>query len=84
MDGIFFVVDTADRDRLSVVQEVLLEMVKHPLLRSRDIPFVVLANKQDLPNRVEEDDLRKIIQVDMLKSISSLQIYVKNTIGMSG
>lgn len=59
-------------------------MAKHPLLRHRDIPFVVLANKQDLFNRVEEDDLRKIIQVDMLKSISTMQFYVKNTIGVTG
>ena len=59
-------------------------MAKHPLLRHRDIPFVVLANKQDLPDRVEEDDLRKIVQIDMLKSISSMQFYVKNTIGKWG
>ena len=84
VDGIFFVVDTADRARLSVVQEILLAMAKHPLLRGREIPFVVLANKQDHLDRVDEEDLRKIIQVDLLKSISKLQFYVKNTIGKLG
>ncbi|TNV75364.1 hypothetical protein FGO68_gene13769 [Halteria grandinella] len=84
VDGIFFVVDTSDRARLSVVQEVLFEIAKHPLLRTRSIPFVVLANKQDHPDRVEEDDIRKILQVDLLKGMTQMQFYVKNTIGRTG
>ena len=61
-----------------------MEMAKHPLLRNRDIPFIVLANKQDLPGRVQEEDLKKIIQVDLLKSVSSMKFYVKDTIGIEG
>ncbi len=46
--------------------------------------MVVLANKQDSADRVEEEDLRKIFQVDLLKSTSRLRFFVKNTIGRTG
>ena len=84
IDGIFFVVDTSDRARLSVVQEILLAMAKHPLLKGREIPFVIVANKQDHPDHVDEEDLRKIIQVDLLKSVSKMSFFVKNAIGKHG
>jgi GTPase SAR1 family protein len=45
VDGIFFVVDSADKERLSIVQEILMEMSKHAVLRAREIPVIVLANK---------------------------------------
>jgi len=57
-------VDTADRERLSIVQEILMFMAKHPGLSQREIPFVILANKQDLDDSVDELILRKILQVD--------------------
>jgi len=47
VDGIFFVIDSTDKDRLNVVAEVLHEMAKHPGLQGRQIPFVILANKID-------------------------------------
>ncbi len=84
VDGIFFVVDTADRDRLSIVQELLMEMAKHPNLRDRQIPFVILANKQDLHGHVDEEDLKVIVQINMLKTVSKMQFFIKNTIGMHG
>jgi len=55
------VVDSADRTRLSIVQELLMEMAKHPILGRREIPVIVLANKQDIQGAVEEEDLKKII-----------------------
>ena len=48
VDGIFFVIDCSDRDRIAIAQEVLQEMARHPGLARRKIPFVILANKQDL------------------------------------
>lgn len=84
VDGIFFVVDTSDRERLSVVQEILLEMAKHPGLRERNIPFVILANKQDKEEALDELMLRKVLQVDQLKTLNNIKYFVKNTIGISG
>ena len=77
-------VDTADRDRLSIVQEVLMEMAKHPSLRDREIPFIILANKQDLKGHVDDEDLKIIVQLNSLKSITKMQYYIKNTIGVTG
>lgn len=39
-------------------------MAKHPGLREREIPFVVLANKQELEESVDELMLRKVLQID--------------------
>jgi signal recognition particle receptor subunit beta len=38
-----------------------MEMAKHPGLRDRSIPFVILANKQDLEDSVDELMLRKVL-----------------------
>jgi signal recognition particle receptor subunit beta len=61
-----------------------MEMAKHPNLRNRDIPFIILANKQDLPGRIDEEELKLIVQLNSLKSVSKLNWYVKNTIGVAG
>ena len=54
VDGIFFVIDCADRDRISIANEVLLEIARHPGLARRDIPLIILANKQDAENAIDE------------------------------
>ena len=61
VDGIFFVVDTTDRDRLPIVAEVLEEMARHPGLANRNIPFVILGNKADCEDSVDEKELTKFI-----------------------
>ena len=58
VDGIFFVVDASDLERLSVAQEILQEIVRHPGLEGRRIPLVILSNKQDLADKVDELQLR--------------------------
>ena len=45
VDGIFFVVDSADLERISIATEILYEMARHPGLQGRKIPFVILGNK---------------------------------------
>ena len=45
VDGILFVVDSTDKDRLPIVAEMLEEMARHPGLQNRNIPFLILANK---------------------------------------
>ena len=59
VDGILFVVDASDKDRLPIVAEILEEMARHPGLQNRNIPFLILANKQDLEDSVDESELRK-------------------------
>lgn len=60
-------------------------MVQHPTLEEREIPFVILANKQDVPGAVEEFKMRKILQIDRLKASNPyLNIYLKPCTGKSG
>lgn len=59
-------------------------MARHPGLVRRDIPFIILANKQDSPDSIDEVKLRKILQVDRLKIMNELRYYVKNTTGRAG
>ena len=56
-----FVVDCTDKERLSIVQEILENMANHPNLVKRKIPFLILANKQDDDSAINEIDLRKYI-----------------------
>ena len=51
-------VDASDYQRLSVAQEVLQEMARHSGLAGRHIPFIILSNKQDMPEKVDELQLR--------------------------
>ena len=45
-------------ERLTVAQEVLQEMARHPGLYGREIPLVILSNKQDLPDEDRVDELQ--------------------------
>lgn len=58
-------------------------MARHPALSDREIPLVILSNKQDLQDKVDELQLRQILQVERLKVLNQdLRIYVKDTIGI--
>jgi len=59
-------------------------MARHPGLQGRNIPFVILANKQDDDAAIDEIKLRRVLQVDRLKTMNDLKYFIKNTIGMTG
>jgi small GTP-binding protein len=48
-NGIVFVVDSADRERLGEAREELMKLHRDTSLHG-DVAFLVFANKQDLPN----------------------------------
>ncbi len=56
-DAVVFVVDSNDEQRLSGVNEELQKLMKHPYLEHA--PFLIFANKQDLPNALEASSLTK-------------------------
>jgi ADP-ribosylation factor family len=56
-----YVVDATDLERLSINQEVLHEMARHPGLQGRRIPFVICGNKQDNENALGEVKLRRAL-----------------------
>ena len=84
VDGVFFVVDSTDQDRLQIVQEMLEEMAKHPGFVGRQIPFIIVNNKTDCPEAMDDQELRKYVQMDKLKSLNYLKYDVKSVIGITG
>ena len=49
-DAVVFVVDSNDRNRFPEVRKELHHLINHPLISHA--PFLIFANKQDLPNAV--------------------------------
>ena len=55
-----FVIDSADRERIAISKQELDLMLQEEELRGA--PILVLANKQDLPNAMNEVEVRKRIK----------------------
>ena len=56
-------------------------MARHPGLVSRQIPFVILANKKDKEGAINHHDMYKILQIDRLKSMNDLKYSIVATEG---
>lgn len=54
-DGIVFVIDSADSDRIQTARSELRAMLGEEELQA--VPLLVLANKQDLPGAIDEAGL---------------------------
>lgn len=61
-DGVVFVVDSADRERFSIAKEELHTLMSHTDLNEK--PFLILANKQDLPQAVTKKELALELELD--------------------
>uniref|UniRef100_A0A7S4UQB9 Uncharacterized protein n=1 Tax=Paramoeba aestuarina TaxID=180227 RepID=A0A7S4UQB9_9EUKA len=55
--GVVFVVDSADKERMKDVRTELQNMLQAEPLRG--VPFLIFANKQDLPGAMNPKDLSK-------------------------
>jgi len=58
MDGIVFVVDGSDIDRLEIARHELIKILKLEKLRNR--PFIILVNKQDMDSAVNAIELKTL------------------------
>jgi ADP-ribosylation factor-like protein 1 len=54
-NAVVYVIDSADRERLDVARQELELMLQEEELRGA--PVLVLANKQDLPNAMNEQEV---------------------------
>ncbi|KAF5405008.1 ADP-ribosylation like factor [Paragonimus heterotremus] len=59
--GLIFIVDSSDVQRLDLACEQLWSVLSDPIMK--DIPVLVLANKQDLPTAVNVSDLEKRLKL---------------------
>jgi len=55
--GIIFVVDAADQQKLAEARSVLHGVLTKPTLKCRKIPMLVLCNKMDLPQALQPHDI---------------------------
>lgn len=69
--GIVFVLDSNDRDRFELAKEELHTLMSHKELN--DKPFLVLANKQDLPHAASKGE---VIDLLGLETVTWLPWYV--------
>jgi len=65
-DAVVFVVDSSDVDRFDIIKTELHTLVSHKELVGK--PFLILANKQDLPTAVSKDELASTLQLESIRS----------------
>merc|ERR1712079_27317 len=64
--GLIFVVDSNDRERIDEAQEELQEMLKEDELREAVV--LIFANKQDLPNAMNASELTEKLGLQQLRN----------------
>lgn len=77
--GLIFVVDSNDRERVSDARDELLRMLNEEDLR--DAAILIFANKQDLPNAMP---VAQIIEEMSLSSLTNRQWHVEATCATTG
>mmetsp|Transcript_52692 Transcript_52692/g.133779 ORF Transcript_52692/g.133779 Transcript_52692/m.133779 type:complete len:190 (+) Transcript_52692:46-615(+) len=79
--GIIFVVDCNDRERLDDARDELMSVLAEDELR--DVPLLVYANKQDLPNALNAADLTEQLRLWNTND-RQRQWYVQGTCALTG
>ncbi len=78
-DALIWVVDSADRERIAEAAEELQSLAREELLS--DAIFLVLANKQDLPNAMPTQELASALG---LTQMQNRNWYIQSTVASSG
>lgn len=65
-DGIVFVVDSVDMDRMEEARIELIQTVRN--CESAGVPILVLANKQDLPGARDHAEVEKLLNLQELSA----------------
>tara|TARA_Y100000817_G_scaffold127142_1_gene99692 strand:+ start:2861 stop:3394 length:534 start_codon:yes stop_codon:yes gene_type:complete len=64
-DALVFVIDSADKNRFPLVSKELNNLLTNPMIR--DIPILLFANKQDLPNAATTSDIASTLNLYAIK-----------------
>jgi GTPase SAR1 family protein len=80
LQGIIYVVDALDVDRVANVRDEFAQMLNHAAVKNRNIPILVFLNKMDIgdSDALTQDNVEKILVLYMLKvclSILSQESY---------
>lgn len=75
-DGIVFVLDSVDVERMEEAKMELVRMARSP--DNSGVPILVLANKQDLPGAKEPKELEKLLGLHELGS-NGFQNTIQNS-----
>ncbi|XP_045175468.1 ADP-ribosylation factor 3-like [Mercenaria mercenaria] len=78
-DGVIFVVDSADRERIHEAKEELMRVLDTQEMRH--VPLVVIANKQDLSGAVDSSYLAKTLG---LQQMSNRRWVIHDACAISG
>ena len=65
-EALIFVIDSCDKFRLPVVKQELIQLSAHADLG--DVPLLIYANKQDLPNALPPHDIAEALELDAIKT----------------
>merc|ERR1712187_972810 len=77
--GLIFVVDSSDRDRVEDAREELMKMLSEDEMR--DAVLLVFANKQDLPNAMSPAEISEKMG---LHNLRHRQWYIQGTCATTG
>ncbi|RNA07182.1 ADP-ribosylation factor-like [Brachionus plicatilis] len=80
-DGLFFVIDSSDTERINEAAEELHGILEHDSMRG--VPVVIIANKQDLPNAMNCSDLIQRLGLEKL-STSQNKWFIQNACAVNG
>lgn len=69
-DGIVFVVDSVDAERMEEAKVELLRCARCP--ENLGVPILIVANKQDLPGARDSDEVAKLMNLNELTSAGHL------------
>lgn len=78
-DGLLYVIDCSDRERFKEARDALFGIVTDQSMST--VPFVILANKSDLPMAAKPSEL---IEQLSLHSISRQRWYIQSSCAVNG
>eukprot|EP00033_Pygsuia_biforma_P001421 GCRY01001605.1.p1 GENE.GCRY01001605.1~~GCRY01001605.1.p1 ORF type:complete len:177 (+),score=19.76 GCRY01001605.1:244-774(+) len=84
VQAIIFVIDSADRIRICVAKDELLNMLNHPDVKNTKIPILFLCNKMDLKNAMEPVDIVQAFDLDEVCSEKPFTFFPTNALTGDG
>jgi ADP-ribosylation factor 1/2 len=82
-EGIVFVIDSNDRDRIEDASEELKRLLTEDELLG--VPLLIFANKSDLPSALSPDEILKSLKLDstprkfhILKAVATTDVGIKD------